>query len=157
MRHGACKTASRLLTLTLLASLGFARASDVLTPPAAASPVGEELTEARRMMDRKDWTAALAQLKRALRKDRGNAEVHQLMGYSYSKSGQLVEAFDSYRTALRLDPQHRRTHEYIGEAYLAVNEPAKAREHLEALRRICSNSCEEYRELAKALASWHQP
>ena len=120
--------------------------------------VTQELGEARQLMDQKDWTGALVELKRALRKDRRNADVHNLMGYSYRKSGQLDEAFDSYRTALRLDPDHKAAHEYIGEAYLQINERDKALEHLAALKRICGNeTCGEYRDLAKAVAAWQPP
>ena len=119
--------------------------------------VSQELTEAQQLIDRKDWTGALVELKQALRKDRRNADVHNLMGYSYRKSGQLDEAFDSYKTALRLDPNHRGAHEYIGEAYLQANQPDKAREHLATLKRICGESCEQYQDLAKAVAAWHPP
>jgi Flp pilus assembly protein TadD len=126
-------------------------------PPAPSSNAASELTEAQLMIDRKDWTGALVELKRALRKDRKNPDVHNLMGYSYRKSGQLEEAFDSYRTALRLDPNHRAAHEYIGEAYLQVNQADKAREHLAALKRICGEQCEQYQDLAKALSVWQPP
>jgi Flp pilus assembly protein TadD len=120
--------------------------------------VSQELAAAQELVDQKDWTSALVELKRALRKDRSNADVHCLMGYSYRKSGQLDEAFDSYHIALRLDPNHKAAHEYIGEAYLQINEPEHAREHLVALKRICGGeSCQEYRDLAKAVSAWHPP
>ena len=35
-----------------------------------------------------------------------------------------------YQKALALDPKHRGAHEYIGEAYLTLDDPAKARQHL---------------------------
>jgi Tfp pilus assembly protein PilF len=146
---------------------GFRRAgAGLLAALIAAAPalalehadVSQELGQAQQLMDQKDWTGALVELKRALRKDRRNADAHVLMGYSYRKSGQLDEAFDSYRAALRLDPDHKAAHEYIGEAYLQVNEPDQAREHLAALKRICGGeACGEYRDLAKALAAWHPP
>jgi len=120
--------------------------------------VTQELGEAQQLIDQKDWTGALVELKRALRKDRRNADVYNLMGYSYRKSGQLDEAFDSYRTALRLDPNHKAAHEYIGEAYLQVNQRDRALEHLAALKRICGGeTCGEYRDLAKAVAASQPP
>jgi len=133
----------------------------IATAPVAAPErvdVSQELAAAQGLIDQKDWTSALVELKRALRKDGRNADVHCLMGYSYRKTGQLEEAFDSYRTALRLDPTHKAAHEYIGEAYLQINEPDHAREHLAALKRICgAESCEEYRDLAKAVSAWRPP
>jgi Flp pilus assembly protein TadD len=120
--------------------------------------VTHELGEAQQLMDQKDWTGALVELKRALRKDRRNPDVHNLMGYSYRKSGQLDEAFDSYRTALRLAPDHKAAHVYIGEAYLQVNQRDKAKEHLAALKRICGGeACGEYHDLARAMAAWQPP
>ena len=57
-----------------------------------------------------------------------------------------------YREALRLDPKHRGANEYIGEAYVLVGNKAKAQEHLAALERICGKGCEEYQDLARAIA-----
>src|SRR5262245_4163725 len=120
--------------------------------------VSQERGQAQQLVDQKDWTGALVELKRALRKDRRNADVYNLMGYSYRKSGQLDEALDSYRIALRIDPDHKAAHEYIGEAYLQINQPEQARQHLAALKRICGGeACGEYRDLAKAMAAWRPP
>jgi Tfp pilus assembly protein PilF len=157
LRRGA---AGAGLVATMIAVLPSSLAAGNGTPAIAFGrpDISQELNEAQQSIDRKDWTGALVELKRALRKDHRNADVHNLMGYSYRKSGQIEEAFDSYHTALRLDPDHKAAHEYIGEAYLEVNQPEKAREHLAALKRICGGeSCEEYRDLAKAVAAWHRP
>ncbi len=62
--------------------------------------------------------------------------------------------FKHYTEALRLDPQHRGAHEYIGEAYLMVNNVAKAREHLATLDRLCTFGCEEFTDLKKAIADY---
>ena len=56
--------------------------------------------------------------------------------------------------ALRLNPRHRGAHEYIGEAYLMVDDVPKAEEHLAALKRICLIACEEYEDLEKAIADY---
>jgi Flp pilus assembly protein TadD len=149
LHAGAAFTVAALLALVPLPQ----------TRAAGGAPepdVARELAHAHELMDRKDWTAALVELKRALRKDRRNPDVHNLMGFSYRKSGQLDDAFDSHRAALRLDPLHRGAHEYIGQAYLQANQPDKAREHLATLKRICGD-CEEYQDLAKAVSSWHPP
>ena len=58
--------------------------------------------------------------------------------------------------ALRLEPRHRGAHEYIGEAYLMAGNPAKAKEHLGQLDRLCTFGCEEYTKLKKALADYEQ-
>ena len=43
-------------------------------------------------------------------------------------------------------------HEYIGEAYSLVGNRAKARERLVGLERVCGKNCEEYQDLARAIA-----
>jgi cytochrome c-type biogenesis protein CcmH/NrfG len=147
------------ITGLLLAAPLLARAAGGAPPPPALGQpdVTRELAHAQQLIDKQDWAGALTELKSAQRKDRKNADVYNLMGYSYRKSGQLDAAFDSYRSALRLDPKHRGAHEYIGEAYLMANQPDKAREHLAALKGICGESCEEYQDLSRAIAGWQPP
>ena len=87
-------------------------------------------------------------------RDAGNADIHNYLGYAYRKSGNLDAAFKSYAVALRLDPKHKGAHEYVGEAYLLVNNLPKAQEHLAALDKICFLSCEEYRDLKKNIEEY---
>jgi Tfp pilus assembly protein PilF len=148
------------LVISLCAPLPFGVLAAGGTPAevqAGQPDLSRELSEAQRLIEQKDWRGALVELKAALRKDRRNPDVHNLMGYSYRKSGQLEEAFDSYRTALRLDPKHRGAHEYIGEAYLLSHQPDKARQHLAQLKDICGERCVQYQDLAKAVASYQVP
>lgn len=115
---------------------------------------GTDLAAAQRLIDARNWTGAITELERARRKDNRNAEVHNLLGYSLRHAGRLPEAFSEYETALRLDPSHRGAHEYVGEAWLQSKRPDKAREHLDALNRLCGTDCEQYRDLAKAIAAY---
>ena len=52
--------------------------------------------------------------------------------------------------------RHRGAHEYAGEAYLMVDDLAKAEEHLTALQRIRLIPCEEYEDLKKTIAAYRQ-
>ena len=76
------------------------------------------------------------------------------LAYAYRKSGQLDAAFEHYGKALRIDPNHRGAHEYVGEAYLMVGDLAKAEEHLKILDRLCLFPCEEYTDLKTAVAAY---
>lgn len=115
---------------------------------------GVDLVAAQRLIDAKDWPGAIAELERARRKDNRNAEVHNLLGYSLRQAGRLPDAMAEYETALRLDPWHRGAHEYAGEAWLMSKQPDKARAHLEALKKLCGTDCEQYRDLARAIAAY---
>jgi Flp pilus assembly protein TadD len=102
----------------------------------------------------KDWNGAIRLLSSAALRDTRNADIQNYLGYAYRQQGQLQPAFTHYQKALQLNPRHRGAHEYMGEAYLMANNPAKAEEHLAALQRICLIPCEEYEDLKKAIADY---
>lgn len=145
---------------TLLLSLTLATALPALaadTPSVEAPPsVADRLTKAREAIAAKNWRTALFELDEAARIEPRNADVHNLLGYSHRKSAppNLPKAFEHYRMALQIDPRHRGAHEYIGEAWLMDNKPEEAEKHLAELEKICGRSCEEYRDLAQAIAAY---
>ena len=101
-----------------------------------------------------DWQRAIVAFNAALKAEPDNPDYHNGLGYAYRKAGQLDPSFRHYRIALRINPDLKSAHEYIGEAYLATGDKAKAREHLAVLERLCrGRDCEEYRDLAKAIAA----
>jgi Flp pilus assembly protein TadD len=119
-------------------------------------PTDVRLTTARKAIDAKDWNLAMNELTAARRADPRNADVHNLLGYSYRKrpNPDLAKAFEHYKIALDINPKHRGAHEYIGEAYLMDKKPAEAEKHLAQLEAICGKSCEEYQDLAKSIAEY---
>ena len=144
-----------LLAALLLAALPVAQAADEVTTPAAPT-VAERLANARAAIAAKEWSRAMRELNVAVREQPRNADVHNLLGYAYRKraSPDLGKALEHYQTALQLDPRHKGAHEYIGEAYLMKGEPAQAQRHLAELEKICGGqACEEYQDLAKAIAA----
>ena len=145
-------------TALLAASLAAAFSLPVLAADTPSGPtVNERLTAARKSIDAKDWSKAMFELNQAVREEPRNADVHNLLGYTYRKraSPDLTKAFDHYKTALNLNPKHKGAHEYIGEAYLTDKKPAEAEKHLAQLEAICGNkTCEEYADLAKAIADY---
>ena len=100
-----------------------------------------------------DWKRAIYNLNVALVAEPANADLQNWLGYAYRHEGKYDAAFEHYRAALQLDPEHRGAHEYIGETYLLTGDKVKAREHLAALERICGTKCEEYLDLQRALAA----
>ena len=143
-----------VVLLALLAST-VAFAAD--TTPVAEPTPSERMATARSAIQAKDWRKAIAELNAAARAEPRNADVHNLLGYSYRKQAtpNLSKAFEHYNTALKLNPQHKGAHEYIGEAYLMDKKPAEAEKHLAELEKLCGNkTCEEYADLAKALADY---
>ena len=148
------KSIALAATLVLMAGgPGSAFAADTPTMPT----VSERLANARKAIDSKDWSKALFELNQAARDEPRNADVHNLLGYTYRKRAtpDLAKAFEHYNTALKLNPKHKGAHEYIGEAYLMDKKPAEAEKHLAQLESICGNkTCEEYTDLAKSIADY---
>jgi Tfp pilus assembly protein PilF len=146
----------RLFFLTLVFGLAtpiFAADTPTYTPPT----VSERMDSARQAIDRKGWSRAQNDLKSVVSEEPGNADAHNLLAYTYRKQAKpdLPKAFEHYKIALKLNPQHRGAHEYIGEAYLMDRKPAEAARHLTELERICGNrNCEEYQDLAKAISAY---
>ncbi|WP_293661162.1 tetratricopeptide repeat protein [Rhodoferax sp. OV413] len=132
-------------------------AADVSAP--APPTLNELMSSARQAIERKGWSRAQYDLKIAVRDEPNNADAHNLLAYTYRKQAQpdLIKAFEHYKIALKLDPQHRGAHEYIGEAYLMDGKPEQAERHLAALEKVCGNrQCEEYLDLAQALANYRK-
>jgi hypothetical protein len=131
--------------LLLAASAGFAFDS---------SAQNDKLTPARARIAAKDWPGAVAELKKV--NDTGDADWNNLMGYSLRKSGSTnaAESEKFYNEALRINPKHRGALEYSGELYLMTGNLPMAEQRLAALDKACLLSCEEYRDLKKAVASY---
>jgi Flp pilus assembly protein TadD len=147
-----------LIALALLAATP-ARAADTpgSNPSMPAPSVHDRLDKARKAVAARDWSGAMRELNVAVREQPQNADVHNLLGYTYRKRAtpDIAKAFEHYNLALKFNPAHKGAHEYIGEAYLMDKRPAEAEKHLVELERICGNrDCEEYRDLAKSIADY---
>ena len=110
----------------------------------------------RKAVQAKDFKAAIEHLTKAARETPNDADVHNLLGYSYRKLNQFEKAMEHYRRALNIDPNHRGAHEYIGELYLEMGQLANAERQLQALYRACPwfGRCEEHEELKEAIEKY---
>jgi Tfp pilus assembly protein PilF len=98
-----------------------------------------------------DYTAAVQAIKGVVARDGSNADAYNWLGYATRRNGDAARAVALYEKALAIDPKHRGAHEYIGEAYLVLGDLAKAKAHLARLDALCFFSCEEYRDLKRAI------
>ena len=135
-----------IAALTAL-SLQFAQAADTSGPSAAGSDLGN----AKAQIEKKDWPGAISTLEKFVKANPNDADGYNLLGYSLRNAKRYPEAVFNYKEALRIDPQHRGAHEYLGMAYVQTKEIAKAKELLVSLEKICGLKCEEYIDLKKAI------
>jgi tetratricopeptide (TPR) repeat protein len=121
-------------------------------PPAAASNDSAGLTQARAAIAAKDYPGAIKILYMLSQSSPQNADVVNLLGFSYRMLGQYPQAFAYYDRALAIDPMHRGALEYEGEAYLETHQLPKAEANLATLRRACGSAgCPEIGQLAQAI------
>jgi len=110
----------------------------------------------RKALDAKNWKTAIELLNKAALQDDRNPDIQNFLGYAHRNAGEIGLAFKHYERALQLNPRHRGAHEYVGEAYLLINNLPKAEEHLAVLEKICVLSCAEYEDLKVAIAAYRK-
>lgn len=94
-----------LLPAALLAAVVAAHAADypAFNPGVAAPTLEERLAKARKAVGAQDWSGAMRELNVALREAPPNADVHNLVGYTWRKRAapDMRKAFGHYNMALK--------------------------------------------------------
>ncbi|ARQ01277.1 tetratricopeptide repeat protein [Pseudorhodoplanes sinuspersici] len=98
---------------------------------------------------KQDYAAAITAL-RALDHD-NHPDVANLIGFSSRKLGRTDDARTWYEKALAADPKHTRTWQYYGMWHLEQGNRLKAEDHLDTIKAICGETCEDYKSLLAAL------
>lgn len=82
-----------------------------------------------------------------------DADTLNYMGYASRKLGHLKAAEAYYKRALAVNPNHIGALEYYGEALVKMGRIDQAKQNLIRLEKLCGTGCEEYRDLAHAIAT----
>ena len=142
--------------------IGLALAAAVLVSPAWANDSSygykppmmsddDSMAKVKASLAAKDWNGAIATLQTLATSKPQDADVQNLLGYSYRMLGRYPQAFQYYDRALALDPNHKGALEYEGEAYLETNQLPKAETNLTRLKGACAGGCEEIAMLQGAI------
>jgi Flp pilus assembly protein TadD len=125
-------------------------------PPPKSKPENPNIAAGRQAIEAKDYNAAVGHLTKAVQEDPNNADAQSMLGYSYRKLGTFDKSMEHYQKALKIDGSHRSAHEYLGELYLDMNQPANAEKQLQALKKACPffGKCEEYDDLKEAIEKY---
>lgn len=145
-----------LATIALLGlGLGLALAGPLQAAGGgASSSQNSDLAAGAKLAAAGDFAAALPLLEKAVAAEPGNADAQNLLGFSHRKLGNWEQALEHYQLALRADPEHKATNEYMGELFLKMGDLPKAEERLAVLDGACFFGCEEYSDLKKAIADY---
>jgi len=121
------------------------------TAPAAAKSLAEALVEPRKLIAAKNYAAAITALKKVDLAFPRNADVNNLLGYSSRNLGLNDDATKFYASALKINPNHLGALEYQGVLFIKTNKLTSAKINLSKLKKLCGVSCEEYKDLLKAI------
>ncbi len=117
---------------------------------------GPHFDAAVRAIENKDWRAAIESLNKAEEKSKDHADIHNLLGYAYRNLGKYEQAFKHYEQAIKTNPRHRSAREYLGEAYLLINNLEKAQDELHRLEDLCPRGCRQLDMLKAKIEEFKQ-
>ena len=114
----------------------------------------KELKEARTLIKKEDYAAAVPLLETVIAEEPKSADAHNWMGYAQRNLGNYELSKAHYEQALQIDPKHRGALEYYGELHLKMDNLAAAEDLLERLDKTCWFGCEEFDELEEAINAY---
>ena len=133
---------------------GGGGASESTQPRAAAKPANPDFAAAKAAIDRNDYASAVASLTKVTQAEPRNAEAWNLLGYATRKGGNPRGSLVHYQKAMEVDPKHLGAHEYMGEAYLMLDDLPNAEVLLKRLDSFCVFGCQEHRLLKTAIENY---
>ena len=114
--------------------------------------------------ENEDWQAVIDHLSTVIRADPKNDDAYSLLGFAHRKLGDYDRSLDFYNKALQLNPWHLGALEYLGEAYLELDQPDRAAKLLDRLGDACRRAlgdkatletdCEEWADLAATFEAY---
>jgi tetratricopeptide (TPR) repeat protein len=145
-----------LSTMGLPGAFGAAGGGGGEGATTSARPEDPQYTAAVMAIKANEFAMAIPLLAGVVARDDKNADAYNWLAYATRKNGNPAASLPLYQKALALDPKHRGAHEYIGEAYLMLDNLPKAKEHLRTLSSLCLITCAEYRDLKRAVDAYEK-
>ena len=79
-----------------------------------------------------------------LAKNQNDPRILNYLGYSNRKLGRIHEGLAYYTAALKEDPDYTLVMEYMGEAFLQLDQVDRAKNMLSEIEKRCGKGCREY-------------
>ncbi len=87
--------------------------------------------------DAEEWQEVIRHMNEVVRKKPWHDNAYSLLGFAHRKLGDFDRSLSFYDRALTLNPHNREALEYLGEAYLELDEPERTEDVLAALALEC--------------------
>jgi Flp pilus assembly protein TadD len=108
--------------------------SDLAAADADSLPVRKKLAELA--YERKDWPQVGRWAREATHIDVNDTRMHQIVGEAAAAGKDYHDAIHAFELAVRLDQRNVPARGGLVRAYVAAEQPAKARVELEALKKL---------------------
>jgi len=108
------------------------------------------------LIDEGEYYGAIDQLHVKLDNDQDNPDILSLLGYSYRKVSNYEDAFTFYQSALRVEPEHMRANQHLGELYVETDQLDKAQGQLELLDSLSLFASSEYAQLKESIEQYQR-
>jgi tetratricopeptide (TPR) repeat protein len=108
-----------------------------------------------KLVDDARYDEAIDALNTFISEESRNADAWNLLGYSLRKVELYDDSLKAYKKALKLDRKHLGAREYLGELYLVMGEPRKAKKQLKKLKSYCGD-CEQFTKLEQAISNYQE-
>ncbi len=120
------------------------------TTPASKS-LSSKLDDVTKLLESKNFTQALSDLKTIDKEFPNNADINNLLGYASRNLMQYRQSASYYTKALRINPNHLGAIEYQGELFLKTKKVTAAKRNLVKLKSLCGVNCPKYLDLKQAI------
>lgn len=143
-----------VFALALASPAMAAGSSSSSRPPAAPSARTSDYDTGVKAVKAGDYQRALDLLHKVVQAEPRNADAWNYIGFSERNLGRFDPSLAAYQKALAINPNHVGANEYLGELYLKLGDPEKARQQLAKLQSVCPSGCPEYNDLKKAVDAY---
>jgi tetratricopeptide (TPR) repeat protein len=143
-----------VVALALASPVLAAGSSSSSRAPAAPSARASDYDTGVKAVKAGDYKRALELLHKVVQAEPRNADAWNYIGFSERNLGRFDPSLAAYQKALAINPDHVGANEYLGELYLKLGDPEKARQQLAKLQSVCPGGCPEYNDLKKAVDAY---
>ena len=116
-----------------------------------AMPLKAVLDDVHRLIENKDYRAAVVELKELSKSNESNLEVWQLLGLAAHNKGDYLRSKIAFEKALELDPDNELILGLQSDLFLSIGDRKSALSNLEKLKVLCPDGCDSRERIALAL------